>query len=221
MSFANIVSFLSLLVVNYLAAATTKIGGQRTGDVVKDVKTYADPAPFAFSIWSVIYLLVGFDVFFGAQNPCVEAFFPFFCAFNMLWLVLWGNKRWTPATILIFCYAFILYRMASCPDAMIGHMIHFGWVMCASTVSIPLYFQAVFGFLVPDFVVSALLFLPTYVSLHFPIATRVTVIWALFAIAMQHRKRRKNEKEFYSSIVVVACAIASITLLASVAVKII
>merc|ERR1711991_1212534 len=105
-----------MLFFNYLAAATTLVGGMKTGDVVKNIKTFADPAPYAFSIWSVIYLLLGYDVFFGVKNNCSSTFFFLMCCLNIAWLINWGFKRWSSSQMLILAYCFVLYKITLCQN---------------------------------------------------------------------------------------------------------
>ncbi len=105
----NVLSFAVLLVVNYLAGATKVIGGQRTGDVTKDIKTFVDPAPYAFSIWGLIYVSMAFFVW-GTHDVGV---FPLLCALNCAWLVLWGFKFWKASYVVIWAYAWAAYRLYS------------------------------------------------------------------------------------------------------------
>ncbi|ULE33686.1 hypothetical protein [Mycobacterium sp. IDR2000157661] len=54
---------LSMVIVNILAN-TLPINGVRTGDVSDAYPNLLAPAGYAFSIWSLIYLLLGLHVLF-------------------------------------------------------------------------------------------------------------------------------------------------------------
>lgn len=103
----NVLCFVGLLVVNFLAGATRVIGGQRTGDVTKDIKTLVDPAPYAFSIWSLIYTAMAFFVW-GTHDVGV---YPLLCALNSVWLILWGYGFWKSAQCVIVAYAVAAYQL--------------------------------------------------------------------------------------------------------------
>ncbi|KAJ3036126.1 hypothetical protein HDV00_003038 [Rhizophlyctis rosea] len=51
----NTLTFIAAIVVNALAAATTKINGVETGDISDERRTMVTPADWAFSIWWLIY----------------------------------------------------------------------------------------------------------------------------------------------------------------------
>jgi hypothetical protein len=215
----NALPFGVLLVVNFLAGATKVIGGKRktrkkkkkkntyrwayvffvgTGDVVKDVLTYSDPATYAFSIWGVIYLCLTAFVFSTPTTACMGTWFAVACVMNSLWLITWGNSRWIISLGLIWSYVFVLFKILSCQSTSVtlfnvGHQIHFGWVLCAATVSVPLVVKMTFNKLISANITSLLLAIPPLVAWRlFPRMryTHLAIVWALVAISQMQRKRK-------------------------------
>jgi hypothetical protein len=57
----NAVAFVAVVIVNGLAGSTTLIGGKTTAQVSDANPTLITPAGYVFSIWGVIYVLLGFS----------------------------------------------------------------------------------------------------------------------------------------------------------------
>ncbi len=64
--YANIIFFALTVVVNSLAGGTRLIGGQLTATVSDANPTLITPAGYVFSIWGIIYLLLGIFVVYQA-----------------------------------------------------------------------------------------------------------------------------------------------------------
>jgi hypothetical protein len=90
-AFINLIAFLGMLTVNYLANALP-IAGRSTGAISGMYPNLFVPAGFTFSIWGVIYLaLIGFVAagFFQKYEEEIKAIGPLFvisCAANIAWL---------------------------------------------------------------------------------------------------------------------------------------
>jgi hypothetical protein len=94
----NVVSFILCVAFNG-ASASGALTGTRVGQVSDENQTLITPASYAFSIWSVIYTLIGAFVFYQALPPswCVhddellfEHIGPWFICMNItnaLWLI--------------------------------------------------------------------------------------------------------------------------------------
>ena len=63
---ANIIAYALTVVVNSLAGGTTIIGGKLTAEISDANPTLITPAGYVFSIWSIIYILLGAFVVFQA-----------------------------------------------------------------------------------------------------------------------------------------------------------
>ncbi|MFP4691919.1 MAG: tryptophan-rich sensory protein [Bacteroidales bacterium] len=105
MKYINVLFFVFMVVMNYLANALP-LGGKTTGELSAAYPNLFVPAGVTFSIWGVIYLmLLGFCLLqFREQNrTLVEAIgwaFALSCLLNGLWIVSW-HYRYLPASLLI------------------------------------------------------------------------------------------------------------------------
>lgn len=206
----HVTSYTCLLVANYVAAATTLIGGQNTGDVTKNVHTFVDPAPFAFAIWSVIYLCAGAFVY---SAPQVSRAWLLCAVVNPSWLVVWGYRRWFLSLVLIVVYAVcavqLLHETAGLAASSslewvafrVFPAIHAAWLVCASTVALVIVTEQLVTN-VPPTVCAALLWWPLlcvgWLLPRSPWSLGV-VLWAAFAIhATNARRLARNGKQVCS-----------------------
>ena len=63
---ANILAFVLMVLVNGLAGSTTLLGGKNTAEISDANLTLITPAGYVFSIWGIIYVLLGIFVIFQA-----------------------------------------------------------------------------------------------------------------------------------------------------------
>lgn len=196
----NLAAYAGVLVINGLAGSTTRIGGQRTGDVARKHRTFCDPSPFAFSIWGVIYTAMGVYV---VVEPQQSPIFLAICAANVSWLFLWGNEMFLLSQPLIYAYGTLTFLHLNELRAITPHTfaetiayevfpaLHLGWLVCACTVSTPLVFLACTGIRTPAALTSALLLVPLLVA-HVGVRSRVAVCvtaWAANAIRVEQGRR--------------------------------
>jgi translocator protein len=95
---SNVVAFLIMLAVNFLANALP-IAGRGTGEISDMFPVLFTPAGYAFGIWGVIYLGLGTFVIYQAlpsqrENPRLRKVGYWFAAnalLNALWIFLWHN----------------------------------------------------------------------------------------------------------------------------------
>lgn len=108
--FSNILAFVFTIIVNSLAGSTTLIGGQVTADVSDANFTLITPAGYVFSIWGVIYVLLGIFVIFQAlpsqkgkdfQNK-IGWLFVLSSIVNIVWLFLWQYEYLIFSVVLMF-----------------------------------------------------------------------------------------------------------------------
>jgi len=86
-----------MVVVNGLAGGTTIIGGQNTAQISDAYPTLVTPAGYVFSIWGIIYTLLGVFVVYQAlasqrgkdYHQKIGWLFALSCAANIVWLFLW------------------------------------------------------------------------------------------------------------------------------------
>ncbi|MHA0857096.1 tryptophan-rich sensory protein [Paenibacillus sp. CMAA1364] len=116
----NLISFLAMIAINALAN-TTLLGGRTTSDVSDMYPTYLTPAGYAFSIWSLIYiLLAGFIYYqfrqYNAHRESVQVigiWFTLSCIINIVWLLLWQYlyiELSVLAMIFLLLTLIVLYR---------------------------------------------------------------------------------------------------------------
>lgn len=105
---ACVVAYLVMIVVNALANALP-LFGRSTGEVSAAYPTLFTPAPYTFSVWGVIYLLLaGFVVCQAlprySDNPRLAVARPLFvlsCLLNAAWLVSWHALAITVSEVLM------------------------------------------------------------------------------------------------------------------------
>jgi hypothetical protein len=110
LKWANIVAFILMVLVNGLAGSTTILGGKNTAEISDANLTLITPAGYVFSIWGVIYVLLGIFVVFQALSSekgkeCHEKIswlFVLSSIFNIAWLFLWQFEYLVFSVILMF-----------------------------------------------------------------------------------------------------------------------
>ena len=90
----NVIAYVSTVLVNGLAGSTSIIGGRNTAEISDRYPTLITPAGYVFSIWGVIYVLLGIFVVFQAlpsergkeYQKRIGSLFLLSGIFNMMWL---------------------------------------------------------------------------------------------------------------------------------------
>lgn len=110
LKWANIFAFILMVLVNGLAGSTTLLGGKNTAEISDANPTLITPAGYVFSIWGIIYVLLGIFVIFQALPREKEKeyhgkicwLFILSSAFNIIWLFLWQFEYLVFSVILMF-----------------------------------------------------------------------------------------------------------------------
>ena len=110
LKWANIFAFILMVIVNGLAGSTTLLGGKNTAEISDANPTLITPAGYVFSIWGIIYVLLGIFVIFQALPKEKEKeyhgrigwLFILSSAFNIIWLFLWQFEYLVFSVILMF-----------------------------------------------------------------------------------------------------------------------
>jgi len=97
LKFSNIIAFVLTILVNSLAGSSTLIGGKVTAEISDANFTLITPAGYVFSIWGVIYILLGLFVIFQVLPSQKEKdyhnrigwLFVLSSILNIVWLFLW------------------------------------------------------------------------------------------------------------------------------------
>jgi len=106
----NLAAFVAVVFVNVLAGSTTIIGGKTTAQVSDANPTLITPAGYVFSIWAVIYALLGVFVVFQALpsergrdfRGKVGWLFIISSVLNVFWLFLWQFEHLIFSVIVMF-----------------------------------------------------------------------------------------------------------------------
>ena len=110
LKWANIVAFILMVLVNGLAGSTTILGGKNTAEISDANLTLITPAGYVFSIWGIIYVLLGIFVVVQALSSekgrnyhgKIGWFFVLSSVFNIIWLFLWQFEYLVFSVILMF-----------------------------------------------------------------------------------------------------------------------
>ena len=234
----NIVVFVVTVAVNSLAGATTLLNGRTSGQVSDTYPTLITPAGFTFSIWSIIYILLGLFVVYqalpGQQNkPYLERIsFLFILSglLNIFWLFLWHYGFITSSVILMFGLLASLIAIylrldigkadVSLKDRICVHLpfsVYMGWITVASiaNVSVALTFVGWDAGGIDPAIWAMLVIAVALLITLIIIATRkdvgysLVIIWALGGIMA---KQSDNQTMFWAtgaSIVVILIALAT------------
>ncbi|CAH0477853.1 unnamed protein product [Peronospora belbahrii] len=155
LSWVNMVLYFLQLVVNKLSARSI-------GPISRRYETLITPAPYAFSIWSFIYVFVAVTVvvdcfwpslsfYSNAPNASVlRSLFAISCLMNMAWIVFFTNEHVNVATVTIVVlwlslfalYAHVVtdrrdngfnFKRYICSE--LGIVIYFAWTCVATLIS--------------------------------------------------------------------------------------
>jgi translocator protein len=107
---SNIIAFALTVMVNSLAGSTTLIGGVNTAQISDSNPTLITPAGYVFSIWGIIYVLLGVFVIFQAlpsqkqkeYTKKIGWLFVLSSIINIAWIFLWQYKFLSLSVVLMF-----------------------------------------------------------------------------------------------------------------------
>ncbi|UTR09773.1 tryptophan-rich sensory protein [Evansella sp. LMS18] len=141
----NWLAFLFMITVNILANVLP-LGGNTTGEIEERNIVFFTPAGYAFSIWSVIYILLA--LWLVSQIPKGRRELPVYQKTNLLfvissilnglWLIFWHYEQFLISILIMAALLFslhLLYRNllaanASFPERL-PFSVYYGWVSVA------------------------------------------------------------------------------------------
>jgi benzodiazapine receptor len=235
----NVAAFAVTLLVNSLAGVGI-IGGKSTGAISDLYKTLVTPAGYVFSIWGVIYVLLGVFVMFQllpsqidrAFHQQVGVLFVLSCVFNVLWIFLWQYEFIVASVPLILGLLVSLIwaygrlnvgkSLVSLREKLAVHLpfsVYFGWITVASIADIAAAFVSVGwdGFGISDvswaivFLAVALVVTLVVVLWRRDVAYGLVVIWALAGIGVS-----QNAYQDIVTVVEVGIAIIVVAVVAAI-----
>ncbi|MEJ5327789.1 MAG: tryptophan-rich sensory protein [Candidatus Bathyarchaeia archaeon] len=239
----NILAFLFTIVVNGLAGSTTIIGGTNTAQVSDANPTLITPAGYVFSIWGIIYILLGVFVIFQAlpsekgkeYQKRVSWLFVLSSLFNIAWLFLWQFEYLSFSVILMFLLLATLIAIylrlnigmstVSLREKLAVHLpfsVYLGWITIASIANVATTLVSVNwdGFGISQETWATLIIIIALVLTLLVIATRkdiaygLVIIWALVGIAVKQSENLRIAMIAEVSAVLIAVALGVVIILA-------
>jgi translocator protein len=153
----NIVFYILTIVINSLAGATTLIGGRLTATVSDSNPTLITPAGYVFSIWGIIYILLGaFVVYQALPSRSNRGFtekigwlFVLSSVINIAWIFVWQFEYLVVSVVLIFLLLaslIAIYVRLGVGKAKVGlddrlavylpFSVYLGWITVASIANV-------------------------------------------------------------------------------------
>ena len=245
--YLNIIAFIATVIVNSLAGSTTLIGGQLTAQVSDENLTLITPAGYVFSIWGIIYILLGIFTVYQALprnkgqafQKQISFFFILSSLANIAWLFAWQYEQ-LPISVglmlLILASLIAIYvrlgigkTKTSLWEKLAVHLpfsVYLGWITIATiaNISATLVNAGWDGFGIDAttwaLIVIAVAVLITLLSLALrkDIAYALVIVWALVGIAAKQTQNQTIVTATQTSAIIIAIAII-ITIIAMVLMK--
>ncbi|MCW4030512.1 MAG: tryptophan-rich sensory protein [Candidatus Bathyarchaeota archaeon] len=213
--YANIVAYIFTILINSLAGSTMLIGGQNTAAISDNNPTLITPAGYVFSIWGIIYVLLGAFVIYqalprerkSAYHQKIGWLFLLSSLFNIAWIFVWQYESLILSVILIFALLFSLIAIymrlnigrskVRTSERLAVHLpfsVYLGWITIASIADVAVTLTAYnwdgFG-ISPEIwativVAVALVITLLMLGIRKDVAYALVVIWALVGIGMNN-----------------------------------
>ncbi len=234
----NVIAYVSTVLVNGLAGSTRIIGGTNTAQISDKYTTLITPAGYVFSIWGIIYVLLGIFVVFQVlpsergkeYQKRIGFLFLLSSIFNIVWLFLWQYENLLLSVVVMFLLLASLIAIyvnvgigrsqTTLREILAVHIpfsVYLGWITIASIANVAAALVSVNwkGFGIASETWAILIIVTAQVITLLMLGTRkdmaygLVVVWALMGIAV-----KQNE---YQSIVVMAEAGSVVILIAGAA----
>lgn len=242
LKWSNIIAFMLTVIVNSLAGSTTLIGGVSTAQISDSNPTLITPAGYVFSIWGIIYVLLGVFVIFQVlpsqkekdYTKRVSWLFALSSLINIGWLFLWQYQLLSFSVVLMFLLLgtlILIYLRLGIGKSTIPlrerlaiHVpfsVYLGWITIASIANVSVTLVSVnwngFG-INPDIwasliVVVALLIALLVVATRKDIAYGLVIVWALIGIAVKQSGNQNIVMLTEISAIIILLALTASTLL--------
>ncbi len=214
--FLNLVSFILVIALNYLANYLP-LNGVSTGDVSDNFPSLFTPIGLTFAIWGVIYTLLGIFVFYqmgfvGSEQDLsfyrnrVGYLFVTSCILNIAWLFSWHYKMLLVSLCIMFALLInliLIYLRINGKSTYLRKRnylvtlpfsIYLGWIMVASIANTSIYLLSInwnrFGysdvFWTNVMLLIALFNFTLFVYFRRDIFVMLVYIWAAFGILYKH-----------------------------------
>lgn len=241
LKWANIMAFVLTVLVNSLAGSTTIIGGKNTAQISDSNPTLITPAGYVFSIWGVIYILLGVFVIFQAlpgekrkdYQKRIGPLFVISSLLNIIWLFLWQFEYLSLSVVLMFLLLATLISIylrlnigsstASLREKLAVHTpfsVYLGWITIASIANVTVALVSINwngSGISPEtwatlIIIVALLITILVIATRKDMAYGLVIIWALVGIAMKQSGNQNIVTIAETSAIIVAVALVAIIL---------
>ncbi len=242
LKWSNIIAFVLTVIVNSLAGSTTLLGGVNTAEISDSNPTLITPAGYVFSIWGIIYVLLGIFVIFQAlpsqrekeYSKRIGWLFVLSSLANIVWLFLWQYEILSVSVILMFLLLatlIVIYlrlnigkSVVSLREKLAVHVpfsVYLGWITIASiaNVSVFLVSENWDGFGVSPETWATLIIIVALIITILVLATRkdiaygLVIVWALVGIAVKQSGNQNIVTLTEVSAIIVLIALAATILL--------
>ena len=238
----NIIAFVLTVLVNSLAGSTTLLGGKNTAQISDSNPTLITPAGYVFSIWGIIYVLLGVFVVFQALpsqkgkdfQKRIGWFFALSSIANIVWLFLWQFEYLTFSIVLMFLLLATLILIytrlgigkskTTMREKLAVHVpfsVYLGWITIASIANVAVTLVSInwdgFGISAETWaaliVIVALIITLLVVATRKDVAYALVIIWALVGIAVKQSGNPTIVLLTETSAVIVAIALLATILI--------
>jgi len=234
----NILAFVLTVIVNGLAGGTTILGGKLTSEISDANLTLITPAGYVFSIWGIIYILLGiFVVFQVLPSQSGKDFvqkigwlFVVSSLLNICWLFLWQFEYLSLSVVLMFLLLASLIAIylrlkigkstVSVREKLAVHVpfsVYLGWITIASIANVAVTLVSLnwdgFG-ITPEnwaiLVVAVALIITLLILItRKDAAYSLVIIWALVGINVKQSGNQTIAMLTETSAIIVAIALAA------------
>jgi len=226
------------VIVNSLAGSTKLIGGVTTAQISDANPTLITPAGYVFSIWGIIYVLLGVFVVFQAlpsqkgkeYTKKIGWLFVLSSIINIAWLFLWQYNFLSLSVVLIFLLLITLIfiytrlgigktqaKLSEKLATQLPFSVYLGWITIASiaNVSVTLVSIGWDGFGIGAETWATLIVIVALAITLLVLATRrdlgygLVIVWALIGIAVKQSGNQNIFTLLEASIIIVIIAIVA------------
>jgi hypothetical protein len=238
----NVLAFVLMVLVNGLAGSTTILGGKNTAQISDTNPTLVTPAGYVFSIWGIIYLLLGIFVVFQAlpsqqgkeYHKKIGLLFALSSLANIVWLLLWQFEYLAFSVVLMLLLLTTLISIylrllvgksdAALREKLAVHLpfsVYLGWITIATIANVSAALVSIgwdgFGINAEAWaalvVIVALIITLLVVATRKDVAYALVIIWALVGIAVKQSGNQTIVMLTEISAIVVALAVVATILL--------
>jgi hypothetical protein len=239
---SNLSAFALTVVINSIAGGTSLLGGRDTAQISNANPTLITPAGYTFSIWGIIYLLLGIFVVYQALpsqkgsdfQRKVSWLFVLSSIFNIAWIFCWQYQYFEAsivviALLLVSLIAIYLRLNIGRSSAKLHERIavqlpfsvYLGWITIATIADVSVTLVSLkwggFGIAAGTWafliVVIALLLSLTVIATRKDIGYSLVIIWAFIGITVNQMGNQPLVMTLELSVVIVAVAVSTANLL--------